>query len=360
MEKKNQIDTFLEILVKLEGSDLHLGVDVPPMIRINGKLRRLEYPDLTAEHTAQLLKEIMSEEQRKEFNDRMDLDFAYEIPGFGRFRINAFKERLGDRAVFRTVPEEIPTPDELNMPPSIRQLAQLHKGLVLITGATGSGKSTTLAAMVDLVNSNRHCHIITIEDPIEFVHRSRKSLITQREVGQHAENFSRALRAALREDPDVILVGELRDIETISLAVTAAETGHLVLGTLHTSSAPKTIDRIVDSFPAGQQAQIRVQLSEGLKAVIAQQLLLRRDRKGRVAAFEVLLCNNAVSNQIREAKTHQIPSVMQTSRKEGMQTMDSALMDLVKRNIVHPAEAAARAHSRKSFLQDLRKMGMDI
>jgi len=356
--RPNQIDTFLEILVKLKGSDLHLSPGVPPMLRINGKLRRLEYPMLTPQHTEQLLQEIMSPHEASVFMERKDVDFAYEIPDSGRFRVNAMQSRKGFQAVFRTIPSEIPTADELGLPPAVRQLVQLHKGLVLVTGATGSGKSTTLASLIHTINHTRHSHILTIEDPIEFVHESKKSLVTQREVGQNAESFERALRAGLREDPDVILVGEMRDVETISLAVTAAETGHLVFGTLHTSSAAKSIDRIVDSFPAGQQAQIRVQLAESLRCIVAQQLLPRRTGQGRVAAFEVLMANPAISNQIREGKSHQIPSTMQTSRKGGMMMMDDALMLLVKRREIDPGEALSRAHNRKGFREELREMGM--
>lgn len=349
-----QIDKFLELLIQFKGSDLHIAVGVPPMLRVNGKLKRVDYAPLTAEQVEFVIREIMTEKQRGEFEKFNDTDFAYES-GFGRFRVNAFQQKNGCSAVFRVVPTKVPTPDEINMPHAVRQLALRHKGLVLITGATGSGKSTTLATLVDIVNRSRACHVLTIEDPIEFVHESKKSLVSQREVGQHAQSFARALRAGLREDPDVILVGEMRDLETISLAVSAAETGHLVLATLHTSSAPQTIDRIIDSFPPEQQEQIRVQLADSLVGVVAQQLLPRRDGKGRVAAYEILLNNTAVRNCVREGKPHQLRSIMQMHKKDGMQMMDTALADLVRRGLVEREEALSRATDRRYLEQELAK-----
>lgn len=353
-----KIDTLLDALVKTGGSDLHLAVGVPPMLRVNGRLKRVKAPELSANQVNELLREIMAPEIWEEYEQSNDVDFAYEEAELGRFRVNAFYQKNGRSAVFRVVPTQVPSPDEINMPHAVRNLALQHKGLVLVTGPTGSGKSTTLASLVDLINVNRAAHIITIEDPIEFVHNSKKSLVSQREVGQHTESFARALRAALREDPDVILVGEMRDLETISLAVTAAETGHLVLGTLHTMSAIKTIDRIIDSFPSDQQEQIRIQLAEALKAVVAQQLVSRTDNRGRVAAFEVLLSNNAVANLIREKKTHQIGSVMQTSKKTGMQMLDHALIDLVKRRFIDSKEALTRASDRRFMEQELNSANL--
>lgn len=349
-----QIDRFLELLIKFKGSDLHIAVGVPPMLRVDGRLKRVEYEPLTAEQIDFVLREIMDEGQHEDFVKYRDTDFAYEN-AHGRFRVNAFTQKNGRSAVFRVVPTKIPTPDEINMPHAVRQLALRHKGLVLITGATGSGKSTTLAALVDIVNRSRASHVLTIEDPIEFVHQSKRSLVSQREIGQHAHSFARALRASLREDPDVILVGEMRDLETISLAITAAETGHLVLATLHTSSAPQTIDRIIDSFPSEQQEQIRVQLAEGLLAIVAQQLLSRRDGKGRIAAYEVLLNNSAVRNLIRENRHHQLRSVMQMHRKDGMQLMDTALAELVRRGLVEREEALSRATDRRHLEQELAR-----
>lgn len=350
-----QIDKFLNLLIQYKGSDLHIAVGVPPMLRVNGALKRINYDPLTQEQVQFLLEEIMDERQRAIHANELDFDFAYEAKGLGRFRVNAFRQKNGLSAVFRVVPTQIPMPDEINMPHAVRQLSQRHNGLVLITGPTGSGKSTTLATLVDCINRTRACHIITIEDPIEFVHESKKSLISQREIGQHAASFARALRAALREDPDVILVGEMRDLETIQLAVTAAETGHLVLGTLHTASAPKAIDRIIDSFPADQQNQMRVQLAESLAAVVAQQLLPVCNGEGRIAAFEVLIAVPAIRNLIRDNRIHQIPNAMQVHRKEGCQNMDAALAELVRRGLVLESEALARAHDRRTFEMELKK-----
>ena len=326
-------------LVELGGSDLHLTTGVPPMVRIDGDLKELEgYDVLDAETTLRVLLEITPERNAKEFEETGDTDFAYEIEGLGRFRCNLFRDLKGPGGVSRIIPTDILTASDLGLSPAVRQLATLTKGLVLVTGPTGSGKSTTLAALIDLVNSDRHDHILTIEDPIEFVHPNKKCLVNQREVHLHTSGFNRALRAALREDPDVILIGELRDLETIAMAIETAETGHLVFGTLHTTSAVSTVDRMIDQFPADQQAQIRVMLSASLRGVVAQ-VLCKKIGGGRVAALEVLIVNSAVSNLIREGKTFQIPSIMQTGKKLGMVELNDALFDLVADGIVEPHEA---------------------
>jgi len=326
-----QIDKLFYILQERKGSDLHISVGAPPLIRISGDLTQLSSNNLPQLETKKLLYEIMSPYQQKRFEEEKELDFAYEVVGLARFRANIFMQNRGIAAVFRIIPEEIMSVEQLNSPPQILNFSKLHKGLVLCTGPTGSGKSTTLAALIDHINSTRPEHIITVEDPIEFVHKNKKCLINHREIGRHTNSFSAALKSALREDPDVILVGEMRDLETIQLAITAAETGHLVFGTLHTSSAAKTIDRIIDVFPAGQQGQVRSQLSESLKGVMAQ-ILLKKVGGGRIAAIEILIGNAAIGNLIREGKTYQIPSILQTSKSEGMQTMDMALYELLQRN----------------------------
>jgi twitching motility protein PilT len=317
-------------------SDLHLSSGEPPAMRLHGDLTRTEHPPLTPAGVMELVGSIMTEGQKKTFEAEHDVDFACELPEKGRFRVNVFMHSRGPGAVLRTIPTVIPSLDSLAMPAVLKDLCNRERGLVLVTGPTGSGKSTTLAAMVDVINETWDAHILTVEDPIEFVHRPKRCLVNQREVGPHTGSFSNALRSALREDPDVILIGEMRDLETISLALTAAETGHLVFGTLHTSSAPKTIDRIIDVFPAGQQGQIRTMLSESLEAVIAQSLLKKKGG-GRIAACEILIGAPAVRNLIREAKLHQIPSMMQTGQRVGMQTLDMALQDLVKRGLIEPA-----------------------
>jgi len=322
-------------------SDLHLSSGEPPLLRVHGDLVRTEHPKLTPENVHGLVNTIMNEHQRARFNSEHEVDFACELPGKGRFRVNVFLHSRGPGAVMRTIPTVIPSLESLNMPPVLKELCTRERGLVLVTGPTGSGKSTTLAAMVDVINQTWDAHILTVEDPIEFVHPPKRCLVNQREIGPHTESFTNALRSALREDPDVILVGEMRDLETISLALTAAETGHLVFGTLHTSSAPKTIDRIVDVFPAGQQAQIRTMLSESLEAVVAQ-TLVKKKGGGRVAACEILIGVPAVRNLIREAKLHQIPSMMQTGQRVGMQTLDMALADLVKRGVIEPSALPPR------------------
>jgi twitching motility protein PilT len=322
-------------------SDAHLTAGEPPRLRINGDMKKIEHASLSSEEVHNMVFDIMSDGLRRQFQETNDVDFSFELGDLARFRVNVFRGRRGEAAVFRTIPTKVMTVEDLGLPPILKEICDKEKGLVLVTGPTGSGKSTTLAAMIDYVNESFEGHILTIEDPIEFVHHSKKCLINQREVGPHTMSFSNALRGALREDPDVILVGEMRDLETISLALTAAETGHLVFGTLHTSSAPKTVDRIIDVFPAAQQEQIRIMFSESIQAVITQTLLKKRSG-GRVAALEILMGTPAVRNLIREGKIHQIPSAMQTGQKVGMQTLDMALIDLVRRNVVTPEEAQYR------------------
>lgn len=342
------ISKLLTFAVKEGASDCHISAGEPPMVRIHGDMKKLDHPPLTQEETHALIYDMMNDVQRKHFEEHRECDFSFELGDIARFRVNVFVQQRGLGAVFRHIPTTIVPLDKLGMPPVIRQLCEREKGLILVTGPTGSGKSTTLAAMVDYLNTTFEGHIITIEDPIEFVHKSKKCLVNQRELGVHTLSFANALRAALREDPDVILVGEMRDLETIQLALTAAETGHLVFGTLHTSSAPKTIDRIIDAFPPAQQAQIRTQLSEALEAVITQ-TLLKRKAGGRVAALEIMVATTAVRNLIREAKLHQIPGIMQASQKDGMQTMDMALIDLAMRGIVTKAEAQSRSMTPNLF-----------
>ncbi len=344
-----KIDKLFQMLQQQGGSDLHLSPGHPPMIRASGQLKPAMNQVLSSDQYRALVYEIMDEEKRAEFEKRNDLDFAYEVAALSaRFRANIFMGRLGVSAVFRIIPAEILTVEQLGLPQTLLDLTEYKKGLILVTGPTGSGKSTTLAAMIDHINRNRSEHILTIEDPIEFVHQSRKSLINQREVGVHTQSFASALRAALREDPDIILVGEMRDLETIELAITAAETGHLVFGTLHTSSAAKTVDRLVNVFPTGQQEQIRTMLAESLRGVVAQQLLRTLDGK-RCAALEILRVNGASANLIREGKTFQLPSVIQTGRKEGMQLMDQALQELVTAKKVSLEEARRFAVNKSQF-----------
>ena len=326
-------------MVEQKASDLHVTSGAPPYLRVHGVMSPLNYRQLTSQDVQGLIFEILNEKQKKAFIEKWELDFAYVLEGTGRFRCNIFMQRKGLGAVFRTIPEKIKTAQELNLPQSIIDLVDNDRGLILVTGPTGSGKSTTLAAMIQHINATRDAHIITVEDPIEFVHPNLKSLVNQREVGAHTKSFGNALKAALREDPDIILVGELRDLETISLALTAAETGHLVFGTLHTNSAIKTIDRIIDVFPSGQQSQIRAMLSESLIGVVAQTLFTKADKMGRVAAFEIMKGNKAISNLIRESKNHQIASIMQTSASQGMVLFEKYIEDLVKRGQVNEADA---------------------
>jgi twitching motility protein PilT len=335
------IAALLRFAASLKASDLHLSAGEPPMLRIHGELLRVDLPALTAEDTHKLIFDVMSDGQRRTFQDKLEVDFAFALDDELRFRVNAFVQNRGEGAVFRSIPHKIPRFEDLGLPPVLRQMCDEEKGLVLVTGPTGSGKSTTLAAMLDYINEQMAGHILTLEDPIEFVHKPKRSLINQREIGGHSHSFAAALRSALREDPDVILVGELRDLETISLALTAAETGHLVFGTVHTSSAAKTVDRIVDVFPSVQQAQVRTMISESLLGVVTQ-MLVARQGGGRAAALEILIGTPAVRNLIREGKTHQIPSAMQVGARVGMQTMEAALVDLVKSGAIAADEARRR------------------
>ena len=348
-----QIDQFLKVLVEQGGSDLHLTVGAPPIIRVHGHMQRLKFRELSGKDMESLVYEIMEEEWRMRFLDNMDYDFAYEIQDLARFRVNVFWQRKGLAAVMRTIPSKILTFDDLGLPDVVRRFCMLTKGLVLVTGPTGSGKSTTLAAMVDWINDERADHILTIEDPIEFTHPNKKCLVNQREISTNTKSFANALKAALREDPDVILVGEMRDRETIELGITAAETGHLVFGTLHTSSAPKTVDRIIDVFPADQQEQIRAMLAESLKGVIAQVLLKTKDGKGRRAALEIMVGTNAVSNLVRENKIHQIPSMIQTGKKDGMQLLDQHILEYLMSGVISAEEAYMKCNNKSAFKQYL-------
>jgi twitching motility protein PilT len=350
-----QIDQFLKVLVEQGGSDLHLTTGSPPIMRVHGHMNRMKFRELTPQDMEKLIYEIMEEEWRMRFLDTLDYDFAYEIEGLARFRVNIFWQKKGLAAVLRTIPSDILSADDLGLPDAIRKFCMLTKGLVLVTGPTGSGKSTTLAAMVDLINETRADHILTIEDPIEFVHQNKKCLVNQREVHSHTKSFANALRAALREDPDVILVGEMRDRETIELGITAAETGHLVFGTLHTSSAPKTVDRIIDVFPADQQEQIRSMLAESMKGVVSQVLLRKKGGKGRLAAHEIMVGTNAIMNLVRENKIHQIPSMIQTGKKDGMQLMDQAILEALMSDQIDGTEAYMKAHHKQAFKQYLKE-----
>jgi twitching motility protein PilT len=349
------IDRLFRIMVELGASDLHVSAGEIPIVRKDGDMMRIPgETNLRAEELFMLLEPIIPPPNRAQFDAEDDTDFAYEIPGLARFRANLFRDRHGAGAVFRTIPAKIISAEQLGLSEAIKDLCKLHKGLVLVTGPTGSGKSTTLCAMVDLINRTRAGHIITIEDPIEFVHENKQCLVNQREIGRHTKSFKRALRAALREDPDVVLVGEMRDLETISIAIETAETGHLVFGTLHTTTAYSTIDRIIDQYPPDQQEQIRVMLSESLKGVVSQ-TLCKKIGGGRAAALEVLLVTPAVSNLIREGKTFQIPSIMQTSRSMGMRLLNEALFELVESKKVEPEEALSKAVDKSGFKQMLKK-----
>ncbi len=350
-----KIDGLLKLLRDKKGSDLHLAVGSPPTLRIHGELEKMEVRELTQPDMESLLFEIMDSGKREWFLKNKEYDFAYEVKDIARFRVNAFYQRKGLAAVLRLIPAIIPRLEDLNMPEVMKNFCFFERGLVLVTGPTGSGKSTTLAALIDFINRNSSGHILTLEDPIEFVHQNVTCLINQRQIGEHSLTFASALRSALREDPDVILVGEMRDLETISLAITAAETGHLVFGTLHTSSAAKTIDRIIDAFPRDQQEQIRTMLSESLKAVVAQQLVKTIDGKGRAAALEIMVVTPAISNLIREAKTFQIPSMIQIGKKDGMQIMDQALLDLLKLKKISASEAYLHANNKAMFEQYMTK-----
>jgi twitching motility protein PilT len=350
-----QIDAFFKLMAEQSASDLHLASASQPILRIHGEMERVKYKTFESEELKKLLYEITPEEKIKVFEETGDVDFAYEIPGLARYRVNFFNQRWGIGAVFREIPSEILTSDQLGLPPVIKKLALLPKGLVLVTGPTGSGKSTTLAAIIDEANKMRRDHILTIEDPLEFVHHSQGCLVNHREVGTHTKSFTAALRGALREDPDIIMVGEMRDLETIALAIEAANTGHLVFGTLHTTSAAKTVDRVVEVFPANQQAQIRSSLADGLRAVVAQGLFKRIDKKGRVAALEIMLATPAVRNLIRESKTFQIPSVIQTGKKFGMQSLDDAIMDHMLAGRIDPDDAYNKCIDKAKFKQYITK-----
>ncbi len=344
------ISDLLAFSVKNKASDLHLSAGLPPMIRVHGDVRKINVPAMDHTQVHDMVYDIMNDGQRKVYEETLECDFSFEIPNLARFRVNAFNHNRGSGAVFRTIPSKILTLEQLNCPPIFKEIANTPRGIVLVTGPTGSGKSTTLAAMVDYVNENEMGHILTVEDPIEFVHQSKKCLINQREVGPHTLSFQNALRSALREDPDVILVGEMRDLETIRLALSAAETGHLVFGTLHTSSAAKTVDRIVDVFPAAEKEMVRSMLSESLRAVISQTLCKTKDEQGRVAAHEIMIGTPAIRNLIRENKVAQMYSAIQTGQNIGMQTLDQNLQDLVRRNVISAAEARSKAANKDSII----------
>ena len=356
----DRIEDLLRILITNKASDLHLRAGSPPMLRASGEIEPIaNQAVLSSDEIDAMLASVMLEHNRAEFKELNDSDFAHEIPGVARFRGNALRDRKGSGAVFRAIPAAVVTVEQMGLSQEVQRLCHLTKGLVLVTGPTGSGKSTTLCALIDLVNRSRSDHIITIEDPIEFVHESKKCLITQRHVGVHTSSFKHALRAALREDPDIVLVGELRDLETVSMAIETAETGHLVFGTVHTSTAVSTVDRIIDQFPPDRQSQIRVMLSESLKGVISQ-VLCKKIGGGRVAAREIMLSTPSVSNLIREGKTFQLPSVLQTSRRLGMVTMNDALIELVEGGMVEPQEAYLKATDKVGIIHMLKQRGKDV
>jgi twitching motility protein PilT len=349
-----KIDAFFKLMDETGASDLHMVSGQQPILRVRGEMERVKYDVLKNDELRAMLYEIAPEIKIKQFEETGDVDFGYEIPGMARFRANFFNQKYGCAAVFRKIPSTVLSAEQLGLPPILLKAAMLKKGLVLVTGPTGSGKSTTLAAMIDYANKNRKDHILTVEDPIEFVHQSQGCIVNHREVGLHTKSFGAALKGALREDPDIILVGEMRDLETIRLAVEAAATGHLVFGTLHTTNAAKTVDRVIEVFPAEEQAQIRNTLSTSLRIVVAQNLFKRIDVKGRCSALEILVCNNAVANLIRDAKTFQIPSAMQTGKKQGMQTLDDAIMDLLNKKWISPEEAYEKAIDKNKFVSLLK------
>jgi twitching motility protein PilT len=349
-----KIDAFFNLMLEQKASDLHLSSGNAPMLRVNGELHRIDFPPLESDPLKSMLYEISPEYKIKQYEETGDVDFGYEIPNVSRFRVNFFNQKNGCAAVFRQIPSKVLSFEDFEkfdapLPSVLKKFAMLHKGLVVVTGPTGSGKSTTLAAMVDYCNKNRRDHIITVEDPIEFVHESKNCLVNHREVGVHTKSFAAALRGALREDPDIILVGELRDLETIELALTAASTGHLVFGTLHTQSAAKTVDRIIDVFPADQQNKVRATLSEALKGVVAQNLFRRIDKKGRVAALEILVFTTAIANLVREGKTHQIPGMIQVGKKLGNLPLDDAIMEHLRMKRIAPEEAYDKCLDKKKF-----------
>ena len=354
---QHAIDEILQEMIEKGASDLHLSSEVRPVLRLHGDMVFMDRPELTTEKVSELLSPLFTQKARADFESKHDADFAYEVPGLARFRVNVFRDRKGVGAVLRQIPIDIIPAEKLGLPKAVTDLCYLSKGLVVVTGPTGSGKSTTLAGMVDYINKNRTDHIITIEDPVEFVHHNIKCLINQREVGQHTHSFKNALRAALREDPDIVLVGEMRDLETVSIAMETAETGHLVFGTLHTTTAMSTIDRIIDQFPTDQQPQVRVMLSESLKGVVAQ-VLCKKIGGGRVAALEILLVNNAVAALIRDGKTFQIPSIMQTGKAAGMVTMNDSLLTLVQTEQVAPLDAYVKAVDKAGLLNMFKNAGI--
>ena len=354
-----KIDAFFKLMFDQGASDLHIVAGQQPIVRLHGELERIKYKVLDNDELKAMLYEIAPEIKIKQFEETGDVDFGYEIPGIARFRANFFNQKNGCGAVFRQIPQKIVSAEDLGLPPICTQAAMYRKGLVLVTGPTGSGKSTTLAAIMDYANKHRKDHIITVEDPIEFVHQSQGCLVNHREVGRHTRSFASALRGALRQDPDILLVGEMRDLETIRLAVEAAATGHLVFGTLHTINAAKTIDRIIEVFPSDEQSQIRNTLSTSLKLIVAQNLFKRIDKKGRCAALEILVATSAIQNLIRENKTFQIPSAIQTGKKQGMQTLDDAIMELLHKKWISPEEAFDKCIDKTKFLPFLKEAPAD-
>ncbi len=350
------IDRYLGFAVKSGASDFHMCLGREPSVRLHGTLRKLNAPIWRPQEIEEILTEILTAEQRKVLNDKKSVDFCYDLPGTGRFRANIFRQRLGLAGTFRALPSRVPTLQELGMPPVIERLLSFRQGLVLVTGPAGCGKTTTLAAMINYINETRHEHIITVEDPLEIVHSSKRCTVTQREVGTNTRSFAVALRAALREDPDVILIGEMRDLETISIAITSAETGHLVLGTLHTPGAAHTVNRVVDVFPPEQVSQIRAMVSESMRGVVSQQLVPRADGKGRVAALEIMVCTAAIANMIRENRTFQIPSLMQIGVKLGMRLMEQSLLELVQQDVITPEAALERVENPHEFAKQLAKL----